>query len=501
MGGRIKFWGLMCLIHLSQIRILYTIPILGLLINMAHSLLIAYEVEEENGLLQEKTFNTREALQLSSFENLDIKSIYDYIVIGTGPGSASIVDLIPENASVLVLERGMAPKTPLSLHHTLSHVINDFTSAGQELIFSKNFPQYAQGSVLGGGSEVNSGLYHKLPLAKKQKFVDSLGIAERDWDLQESFVEKLLRVEVTSASEVNSIIYRGAKTLGLESRNIPRWRHYFSSTDFVHFGMNSLIWDNFFTTKNRKLLTGCTAQKIKYISESLAEVNLTQKNGSSRTVKGSKIILAAGTIETPYLLAKSGLISWGDTRFQWHPMHRAVVEAQISDLGKGDIDPYQAWTSDYSLKFGSAVSTPGLLALSLKRKVSSMEIERMRSIYVSYVSTGRGGLIPRTRIPWYTHSSLDKKLARTGSAMLVELINASGVKLIGNPATISAKSSTVHIFGSLPANSGIFHAGTSTLKKYENISVCDGSLLPFGPGVNPQAVIMTTTRALYKRSL
>jgi hypothetical protein len=81
--------------------------------------------------------------------------------------------------------------------------------------------------------------------------------------------------------------------------------------------------------------------------------------------------------------------------------------------------------------------------------------------------------------------------------MLTELVDITGVKSL-NMKDLHKKPSTVHIFGSLPADNGIFVVGTSNLKKDERIKVADGSLLPFGPGVNPQAIIMSTVDALFK---
>jgi hypothetical protein len=125
-------------------------------------------------------------------------------------------------------------------------------------------------------------------------------------------------------------------------------------------------------------------------------------------VFSKNVILAAGTIQTPYLLCSSNLVPWNRTNFQWHPMLRTVVETKASDLGSDDIDPFQAWTKDRQFKVGAAVSTPGLLAMNLGKILSPDESSRLRSIYISFVSSGKGGLIPRTMIPWYIPSRTDK---------------------------------------------------------------------------------------------
>ena len=177
-------------------------------------------------------------------------------------------------------------------------------------------------------------------------------------------------------------------------------------------------------------------------------------------------------------------------------MIRVIAESGQADLGLNDVDPFQAWTGDRDYKFGSAVSTPGLLAMNLGRILNQEEMSKLRSVYVSFISSGRGGLIPGTKIPWYLPSDTDK-LRRINAARLVkEMVVAGGANLLSPINGRNISTSTVHIFGSLPINSGLFETGTSRLKIDSRIQVSDGSLLPFGPGVNPQGTIMALCKAL-----
>ena len=210
-------------------------------------------------------------------------------------------------------------------------------------------------------------------------------------------------------------------------------------------------------------------------------------------------MISAGTIQSPFLLAKNNFINWHDTRFQWHPMYRAIVRTNEEDLGYGDIDPFQSWVEDFSLKFGSAVSTPGLLGVALGDQIFAEKVNQLRSFYFSFSSSGNGGLIPFTNMPWYKFSSKDKQLKSLGSELLMTILRVGGSTTLDPENPVSKKSSTVHIFGTLPVNSPIYENGTLRLKKEPRIKVADGSILPIGPGVNPQAVIMTTVRAMFNK--
>jgi hypothetical protein len=93
-------------------------------------------------------------------------------------------------------------------------------------------------------------------------------------------------------------------------------------------------------------------------------------------------------------------------------------------------------------------------------------------------------------------SSEDEFKKEEVKVLLQRLVHASGAKIVNLVEAEKLPISTVHIFGSLPINSNIFILGTARLKADHRIQVSDGSLLPFAPGVNPQAIIMAVCDAL-----
>ena len=69
-----------------------------------------------------------------------------------------------------------------------------------------------------------------------------------------------------------------------------------------------------------------------------------------------KLLLQAGTIETPKILKNSNLIK-KKIRFNFHPMHRVVAENK-NEVNSGDLFPsIQSWTNNKEFKFGYSVST------------------------------------------------------------------------------------------------------------------------------------------------
>lgn len=348
-----------------------------------------------------------------------------------------------------------------------------------------------------GGSEVNSGLYHRLPNIKIAEYLKTLNLDVKVWEESQNWVESLLNVNAVKLNPKLSVIARGALLTGLEFENIPRWRTYTSDYNFVHHGMNNVFWKVFEKTTPARVLKTET-EVIKIESGKYVKIFCRDRNGAEVIYSSQKLILGAGAIGTPNLLAISKLIKWSDTRFQWHPMVRTIVKTNSKDLGFADIDPFQAWTKDYSVKFGSAVGTPGLLAIGLGREIYKHEFQTLRSYYASFVSSGRGGLIPKSKIPWYRFSKLDHMQLTNARNILEKLIVNSGASFADHNKTIKNGISTVHVFGTLPADSPVYVTGTNRLKVNPNIMICDSSILPFGPGVNPQGIIMTTINAMTK---
>jgi hypothetical protein len=230
-------------------------------------------------------------------------------------------------------------------------------------------------------------------------------------------------------------------------------------------------------------------------------LGINRLSGASIEFRAKRVHVSAGPISTPSLLARSGLIRWSSTNFQWHPMIRVIAQTDPDALGWNDIDPFQAWTDDRKLKFGSAVSTPSLLAINLRKVIDEDESKLLRSYYVSFSSSGRGGIVPHTSVPWYRYSKLDRQLSTNGLAMLQTLVYSGGGEILNAKELHPMKQSTVHVFGSVPANTPNYASGTNRLASDERIFVSDGSLLPIGPGVNPQGVVMSTVNALLKVSL
>lgn len=495
MGSPFKTLVVKALIELSEFNLLTKLPILKELLLTAKGLVSGHIAEVE---LVNSLGTTDQILSVTpELKARNLNEIFDVVIIGSGPGAVVAAEIESEGGQkrIHVLERGSVPKTPHSLHHSLTHVSQDFNQAGQELIVAHGFPLYAQANVVGGGSEVNSGLYHNLPAQYLSLYASAFRVQDQDWLNAEQKTRDLLDPTEMRVLPDQSLLARGAGVHDLVVSNIPRWRTYFGGGSFQHRGMNEIFWNKHSLLPNLTLSGNSEVVKISVDNSDYVEVVCRDTiDGKISIVRAKRVHVATGAISTPVLLAKSGLIKWHKTRFSWHPMVRIVASTVQTDLGAGDIDPFQAWTADRTLKFGSAVSTTPLLSIALGRTVSSLESTTLRSYYASFSSSGRGGILPIIGLPWYWFSKLDRKMAIEGTILLKKLITSGGGQICNEAMVNSKKFSTVHIFGTLPIDSDVYISGTNQLRIDKRVRVSDASILPFGPGVNPQGVVMTAVR-------
>jgi hypothetical protein len=499
--GKVRHFGLISLLYISFFRWLSWLPYISGLAQSVQNLLIGYLVEYDETALAGESIKSDHGIAESFEQQLGLNSseVFDYIIVGSGPGAAIAAQKCGQNSSVLIIEQGGLPKTPPSRHHTLEHVRNDFYKGGQEIALSPWLPQFAQASVLGGGSEVNSGLYHDLPKYLVEEFLTATGLSLEEFIASQDQVRSLLQLSQMDVTPEDSPIARGAKALGFEFQNIPRWRTYKENSEFIQHGMIDVVWNRLTKQSNFEFKLNTQVCKIGSGKSGQIKVTCTNSSGVSVDYFTQNLIVAAGAIQTPRLLGRCGLIPWRVTNFQWHPMVRTIIKTSPTDLGLNDVDPFQAWTPDRKFKFGSAVSTPGLLAMNLGRKPEAHELPELRSVYGSFVSNGRGGLIPHSSIPYFLPNAEDRKNLEEVRRLLENLIHSSKSTFANPEQRVKKGVSTVHIFGTLPINSGVFLEGTSRLKANPRIQVSDGSLLPFGPGVNPQGVIMSLCNAVITR--
>ena len=107
-------------------------------------------------------------------------------------------------------------------------MLHKYRNGGLTLTLGNPKINYVEGFCVGGGSEVNAGLYHRTPqhmLEKWQKTHQLKGVDNHQMDPHFETCEKILGISYAEGQipEVSKRLDAGAKQLNWQSLEIPRW--------------------------------------------------------------------------------------------------------------------------------------------------------------------------------------------------------------------------------------------------------------------------------------
>jgi len=432
----------------------------------------------------------------------DLDVVFDLVVVGSGPGgSVAALRAAELGKKVLVIESGKSFSPSSIEHHSLAQTRLQFRNGGINFIWGVKPIMFAEGMTLGGGSEVNSGLYHRLEGAHRSQILKALRTSEAEWAELEVLVENELSVQLSpSGNKPDYGLVLGAEIYGLQSKEIPRWRKYGAVEQ--HQGMQ-VTYINKASRVGTQVLVNSVVQRL-IPKEEYIEVNYLNSSGR-QVIRGKEVILAAGTIETPRILNRSRITKI-DFCLNLHPMLRAVA-AQDKVINNGDLFPsWQAWTNDLKFKFGYSVSTfpylsATLLSLGENRDFHNEKLAQLAAYFSSFVLEDSvlklkrvGGIL----IPIINWGKADKKLINDASNQLYALLQAGKATEIW-PQKGTSPVTTVHLFGSIPINASKVIDSFGRLRKDPRIRISDGSLMPYAPWGNPQGPIMVLCELMAKR--
>jgi hypothetical protein len=286
----------------------YKIPIIN---KAVYAFMALVKMHSSSLFKQEKSY---EGENLCRF--IDVS--FDEIIIGSGPGgSVSAFESLKSGKRTLVIEMGPYLDSTVP-QHGIEQLSKYFSYGGQGLIMGKQLIPFAEGSVIGGGSEINSGLYHRLPNSVFKEWSNILNLDSKVWENAEQQIENYLNIQKQSESTLgcykNSPIKKIAELNNWEFSLVPRWRKY-TDNDFEHFGMNKAFIQNGIN-EGLKVLAN---HKVEHISLSKKNIEI-KVNGKTCTHKfqAKYVTMSAGTIGTPQLLINSGLASPRDFNFNFH---------------------------------------------------------------------------------------------------------------------------------------------------------------------------------------
>jgi choline dehydrogenase-like flavoprotein len=456
------------------------------------------------------------------------KRKFQNLVIGSGPGgSITAFHLKQAGREVAILEAGKDFRLTDTIPFSLDEMIKKYWNGGTTISLGKPKISYVSGKCSGGGSEINSGLYHRLPEEIKnewEQIYEAKGLG-KELEPHFEFCENQTSISFMPTEKLSRSslkLKEGAEILNWKCLEIPRWFKY--NSDGI--GVKQSMTETFLKDGIKmgvKLFNGQTVKKLKLIGDTWRIFCY-----SGDEFYSNNVFICAGSIQTPAILKRSGFHKNIGSNLQFHPTIKAVAlfDENVNSEDSG-VPVHQVKEFSPLISMGCSISSAPYLALALSDfKDTKPLVEKSWQKMAIYYSMIR----PRTsasliNIPFskdpivrYQLSNEDMENLKIGLKELCRLLFVSGAKKV-YPSISSeeyilnsfeefdqkikylprnlTQLMTIHLFGSCPMGENQKICATNSYGKVFNTNglyVNDASLLCTSLGVNPQGTLMAISR-------
>jgi choline dehydrogenase-like flavoprotein len=454
----------------------------------------------------------------------------DVLVIGSGAGGATTaVRLAEAGRSVLIAEEGPSVDPDALEPFSLPEMVTKYRHRGPAAALGQPAIAYAEGRCLGGSTEVNSGLWHRLPPELTEQWRRRYRIDEFEPDALDRFaavVEDEIGVSTLPGPPPASsaVLKDGATKLGWRSVEFPRVFRYGADGRGVKQTMARTYLPRA-VAAGAHVLAGCRVERLVRSGDRVtgARARLDRPDGTTEAVlvAADHVVVCGGAIQSPALLQRSGIRRGIGRGLKLHPTIK-IAARFTHPLDHADVPMHRITEFAPHVTIGGSASRRGHVAMALAESAEPFAeaLEDWRSVSVYYAAirsqgSGRVVALPGLAAPLVTYrltpgdlSCLARGLVHLGEALLaagaVELYpSVVGAGVARSPRDLlrwwdavtprSANLMTVHLTSSIRMGEAPGLTGTDSYGRvhgFTNLRVNDASLVPDAPGVNPQAGIM-----------
>ena len=462
-----------------------------------------------------------------------MKSV-ETLVIGSGPGgSITAWELKKNNREVLLLEAGSNYELGSCKPYSTLEMEQKYKFGGLTPTLNSPKITYVEGGCVGGGSEVNSGFYHRTPddiinyWREKYKIENfSTKRLLQHFDIIEKEISVSFLPNPNEAAKASIKLKEGAENLGWQNMEVPRWFKFDKGNDGVKQSMTE-TYIRWYIDSGGELLCDHEAIKLQQMDDRWIISILNRLNGKKSKINAANVFLCGGAINTPFLLRSSGIKKNIGNTLQMHPTVKVVAEFdEIINFENMGVPVHQVKEFSPKISIGCSISSKHHLSLAMldnSKYLSRVENnwEKMAIYYAMIKPEGRGSIrkLPFFNDPFVQFRLSNKDLINLSNGLkkMCELLFSAGaknifpsikdygairstddIKLIPNSLPkMKTNLMTIHLFSSCPMGEDETICSANSYGEIfgkKNLFVNDGSLIPSAPGVNPQGTIMAIAR-------
>lgn len=454
----------------------------------------------------------------------------DVLVIGSGAGGAvTAARLARAGRVVTVVEEGPWIDPDAMEPFSLEEMAAKYRHGGLSAALGAPSIAYAEGRCVGGSTEINSGLYHRLPSELAQEWRQKYQIDEFTSEVLDRYaaaIEQELSVSSLPGAPPPSsaVLERGATKLGWRAVEFPRvFRHDGDGRGVKQTMARTLLPRAI--EHGAEVIPDCAVLRLLKHGDRIVGVRCLRRHADGArepmTIRAEHVFVCCGAIQSPTLLQRSGIRYRIGSGLKLHPTIK-IAARFAHRLDHGDVPMHRITEFAPNLTIGGSASSRGHVALALSDSGADYssalaDWQRVAVYYAAIRSDGGGRVValPGVRSPLVTYrltnadmSRLARGLVDLGEALLAagaeELYPSVAQAMVvrRNDELVTwwdavtrkrANLMTVHLTSTVRMGEDRSRTGADSFGRvwgFENLRVNDASLLPDAPGVNPQAAIM-----------
>ena len=450
---------------------------------------------------------------------------YEFIIIGSGPGGSITANKLNKKFpnKTLVIDKGLEYSTA-NTKHSGEEFYHKWANGG---VASSLFPHqinFSSGSCIGGGSEINSGLYHEPDSDFLNDWIEKYQTKNLEFDQIKEFINEINNYLKPSIFSKNNLFEKnfelGASLAKKKFQNIPRLSYKDNNQSKDSTMLNTYLKE--YKEQGGKILRGLHINKI---SKGNDEWHLKgYLNNKKKDLKCKHLFLCCGSIYTNSLLLKS--LKFKNKKsiktFNFHPMIKIIAKYpnKIQNINE-DVSAHQITSHYPDFIIGNAASSKQFLLSSVFDNEEVYEDIQNNweymSTYHATFSFGNGNIFnlpvinkdlffynineSNIKLILYSLHEMCNFVFKTGASEII-LISTKGKKKVtveNFKKTISSLKkvkdfvfSSVHILGGITMGEkkDCITDSYGKIKEYDNLYVNDSSLINNKLLKNPQGTVM-----------
>jgi choline dehydrogenase-like flavoprotein len=454
----------------------------------------------------------------------------EVLVIGSGAGGAVTASTLARaGRDVLVVEEGPWVDPDALEPFSLDEMVAKYRHRGLSAALGSPTIAYAEGRCVGGSTEINSGLWHRLPsyLAdewRRRYSIDEFGPETLDRFAVE--IEQELSVSrVPGAPPASSaVLERGATKLGWRNVEFSRVFRYDNNGRGVKQTMTRTLLPRALDA-GATLVANCNVVRLLREGNRIVGARARRRHTGGAvehlTIRAEHVFVCGGAIQTPALLQRSGVRANIGTGLKLHPTIKIAARFP-QPLDHDGVPMHRVTEFAPHLTIGGSASRRGHVAMALAESSADYRdaLESWEHVVVYYAAIrseagGRVVAVPGLGAPLVTYRLTEGDMSRLarGLVHLGEVLLAAGATelypSVADGGVVRrteelgawwdavtrrrANLMTVHMTSSVGMGEERARTGADSFGRvwgYRNLRVNDASLLPDAPGVNPQSATM-----------